>query len=99
MKYRSPIAVFLLPFATLGIYAVYWLVRTKTEMNARGEDIPTAWLFVVPIVNLYWLYRFSQGVDHVTNGTMSTGAAFLFAFFLSTIGYAVIQSSLNGVAS
>ncbi|TFH09626.1 MAG: DUF4234 domain-containing protein [Candidatus Atribacteria bacterium] len=99
MTRRSPIAVFLLPFVTFGFYALFWIVRTKTEMNSRGAGIPTAWLLLIPIVNIYWLYRFAQGVDHVTGGRMSTAAAFLLTLFLGTIGYAVIQSSLNDVAN
>ena len=99
MTRRSPIAVFLLPFVTFGFYALFWFVRTKTEMNSRGAKIPTAWLLLIPIVDIYWLFKFSQGVDHVTGGRMSAAAAFLLSLFLSTIGYAVIQSSLNSVAS
>lgn len=99
MTRRSPIAVFLLPFVTFGFYALFWIVRTKTEMNSRGAGIPTAWLLLIPIASIYWLYKFSQGVDHVTGGIMSTATAFLLSIFLGTIGYAVIQSSLNSAAS
>ena len=43
MKHRSPIAVFLLPLITFGIYSIYWKVKTKGEMNEKGAQIPTAW--------------------------------------------------------
>lgn len=36
MKKRSPIAVLLLPFITLGIYSIVWQVKTKLEMNRSG---------------------------------------------------------------
>jgi len=99
MTRRSPIAVLLLPFVTFGFYSLFWAVRTKTEMNSRGAKIPTAWLLLIPIANFYWLFKFSQGVDHVTGGRMSAAAAFLLSLFLSIIGYAVIQSSLNSAAN
>ncbi|MCX6092536.1 MAG: DUF4234 domain-containing protein [Candidatus Bipolaricaulota bacterium] len=94
---RSPAAVFLLPFVTFGIYALYWLVRTKTELNAAGAKIPTAILLIVPIANLYWLWKFGEGVDYVTDRRMSTGVAFLLVLFLDIIGSAIIQSQLNQV--
>ncbi|MDE3059103.1 MAG: DUF4234 domain-containing protein, partial [Bacteroidota bacterium] len=56
MKKRKPIAVFFLPFITLGIYSIVWYVSTKTEMKQRGADIPTAWLLIIPIADLYWLW-------------------------------------------
>lgn len=47
MKQRSPIAVLLLPFVTLGIYSWYWAVKTKGEMNSLGESVPTAWIWLI----------------------------------------------------
>ena len=52
MKKRNPIAVLLLPFITFGIYAIVWMVKTKGEMVAKGAEIPTAWLIIIPLVNL-----------------------------------------------
>ena len=95
MTKRSPASILLLPFVTFGIYSLYWLVRTKTEMNSAGADIPSAILIIIPIANLYWLWKFGVGVEHVTNGRMSAPVAFLLEFFLGFIGQAVIQSELN----
>lgn len=52
MEKRSPIGVFVLSLVTLGIYGIYWLVKTKGELNQRGASIPTAWLIIVPFVNI-----------------------------------------------
>lgn len=95
MTQRSPLAVFLLSIVTLGIYALVWLVKTKDEMNHQGAEIPTAWLLVIPIVQLYWIWKFAEGVGGVTKGEMSPGLAFVLMLFLGNIGMAVIQSSLN----
>ena len=98
LTHRSPAAVLLLPFVTFGVYALYWLVRTKTEMNAQGAKIPTAWLLIIPIADLYWFWRFSVGVELVTKEKMSAIASFLLCFFLGLIGYAVVQNELNKAA-
>jgi hypothetical protein len=98
MKQRSPIAVFLLPFITFGIYALYWMVITKGEMNSKGAQIPTAWLIIIPFVNIWWMWKYSEGVENVTNGKMSGVLAFILMLLLGTIGYAIIQDSFNKVA-
>jgi len=98
MTKRSPVAVFVLSIITLGIYALYWLVRTKTEMNSSGASIPTAWYLIVPLANIWWYWKFSQGVEEVTHKEMSAGVAFLMLWLLPVIGSAIIQSTLNEVA-
>lgn len=97
MTKRSPVAVFVLSIITLGIYALYWLVRTKTEMNSSGASIPTAWYLIIPLANIWWYWKFSQGVQEVTNKGMSAGVAFLMLWLLPIIGSAIIQSNLNEV--
>lgn len=98
MKKRSPIAVLLLPFVTFGIYSIYWEVSTKIEMNKLGAKIPTAWLIIIPIVNIWWMWKHSEGVELVTKEKMSSVLAFILQFLLGFIGQAIIQDSLNKVA-
>jgi hypothetical protein len=99
MQNRSPIAVALLPFVTLGIYSIYWEVKTKDEMVALGADIPTAWLLIVPIVNIWWLWKYCQGVEKVTSGQMNGVLAFILIYLIGCIGGAIIQDSFNHVAA
>ena len=97
MKNRSPVAVLLLPFITFGIYCLYWAVVTKGEMNKLGATIPTAWLIIVPFVNIWWMWKYSEGVEQVTGEKMSTVLAFILQFLLGFIGQAIIQDSFNKV--
>jgi hypothetical protein len=95
MTSRSPVAVFLLPLVTFGIYGLIWLVKTKDEMNAQGAEIPTAWLLILPVIQLYWMWKFAEGVGKTTREDMGGGLAFILILFTGSIGMAVIQSSLN----
>ncbi len=95
MKNRNPIAVFIFGFITGGLYSLYWNIATKTEMNERGANIPTAWLLIIPFVNIWWLWKWSQGVEHVTNGKMSGVISFVLELFTGPIGDAIIQDSFN----
>src|SRR5258708_7192043 len=98
MKHRSPIAVLLLPFITFGINSWYWIVKTKGEMNRRGAKIPTAWIWLIPIVGgIYWLVKYSQGVELISGGRCSSALAFVFLFVLGVIGHALVQATFNEV--
>lgn len=99
MTERSVGSVVVLTIVTLGIYGIYWAVVTKNEMNAAGAQIPSAWLILVPIVNIWWLWKFCEGVDHVTKGKMSAGVAFILLWLVGLIGTAIVQHSLNKEAA
>jgi hypothetical protein len=97
MTKRSVVAVIILTFITFGIYGIYWFVKTKNEMVARGADVPTGWLLIIPIANIYWYWKWSQGVEHVTRGRSSAAVNFLLVFLLGFIGMAIIQATFNGL--
>lgn len=97
MKHRSPIAVFFLSLFTFGIYAIVWHVKTKGELNRLGAHIPTAWLIIVPFANLYWLWKYSEGVEQVTGGKISAVMALIMLLLLSIVGLAILQSMYNGL--
>jgi hypothetical protein len=95
MKQRSPAAVFLLSLITFGIYALVWEVKTKGELKNLGADIPTAWLLIVPLANLYWVWKYCVGVEKVSNGQISAVLALILMLLLSIVGFAILQSEYN----
>ncbi len=99
MQHRDPIMVILLSIITFGIYYLVWLVTTKNQMNTKGAQIPTAWILIIPLVNIWWYWRFCEGVELVTNKGMQTVIAFLLLWLLGVIGIAIIQNELNKVAT
>ncbi len=90
-------AVFFLSLFTLGIYAFIWHVKTKGELTRLGADIPTSWLLIVPFANLYWIWKYSEGVDKVTGGKVSTVMALLLLLLLSIVGIAILQDKYNNL--
>ena len=99
MKQRSPIAVLLLSFFTCGLYAWYWLVKTKGELNSANKEnphIPTAWIWLIPFIGMiWWTWKYSEGVEKRTKGKCSQVIAFILMFLLGVIGYAIIQDFFN----
>ena len=95
MKHRKPAAVFFLSLITLGIYSLVWHVKTKNEMNKLGASIPTAWLLIVPLANLYWIWKYAEGVEKVSGGKVSAVLALILLLLLSIVGIAILQSEYN----
>ncbi len=98
MTKRNPIVVFLLPLITFGIYGIVWYVKTKGEMIAKGADIPTAWLLIIPIANLFWLWQYGKGVEKISEGKTNAATVFVLMILLGSIGMAVVQNSFNQIA-
>ena len=99
MENRSPASVFFLGIFTAGLYHFIWLVKTKGEMNARGADIPTAWMLILPIVNLIWIWKYCQGVAKVTNGGTSAVMTLLLFLLAGPFGPSILQSQFNKVGA
>lgn len=95
MTKRSVVAVILLNLITCGIYNLYWYVKTKDEMVMQGATIPTGWLLIIPVVNIYWMWKWSEGVEYVTRGKTSAAVSFILMFLLGMIGMAILQSIFN----
>lgn len=95
IKKRNPVWVVIFSIITLGIYFVYWFVKTKEEIKSLGADIPSAWLLIVPIGNLYLLYKyldgFSQYVKKDNNGVLW----FLVAVTVFPFIPVIVQIELN----
>lgn len=98
MKNRSIVAVVLLPFVTFGIYTLYWFVSTKGELNQKGAQIPTAWLLIIPFVNIFWMYKYYEGAEQVTGGKANAVMLFLIGLLVTNlISSAIAQDAYNNL--
>ena len=95
MQKRSVAGVIILTFITFGIYGLIWHVKAKNEMVAEGADIPTAWLLIIPLANIYWYWKWCGGVEYYTRGRLSQAVSFLLSILLGVIGSAIVQDSFN----
>lgn len=98
VKHRNIFLVYLFSIITLGIYALYWTVSTKKEMNGLGAKIPTAWLLIIPIANIYWMYKYCEGFATVVKKDNNTILWFLLYMLVGIVMPALVQSELNKLA-
>ncbi len=85
MEERSIVRVLILSIVTFGIYSILWHFWTTSELNAKGANIPTAWLQIIPIANLYFFYKYYEGAEKVTGGNVNGILYFVLALFVSPV--------------
>lgn len=95
IKHRNIFLVYLFGIITLGIYFLYWFVSTKRDINSKGGEIPTSWLLIVPIANLYWMYKYCEGFSEKIKNDNNTLLWFIVTVVVGIVMPAIIQSELN----
>jgi len=98
VKKRNIVLVYLLTIITFGIYGIYWMVSTKNEMNSLGAKIPTAWLIIIPIANLFWIYKYCEGFAGTVKKDNNSLLWFILYILVGIIMPAIVQSELNKLA-
>jgi len=98
IKHRSPVAVIILSIITFGLYALYWTVKTKGEINSLGAKIPTAWLIIVPIANIYFCYRYMEGFSVYAKKDNNPILWFLLYLVIAPVAMIFVQIELNKLA-
>ncbi len=89
VKHRSLLAITLLTLLTFGVYHIYWYFITKTEMNViNGKDkkVPFFLWFFIPVVNIWWFWRFAGAIEKTTKGNVSRITAFMAPLILGYLG-------------
>lgn len=102
IKHRNVIAIFILFHVTLGIYGLYWLYMTSSELMRynRRDGNPLAWLIMalIPVLNVFaiWLHAVEVEKFSKQDGNEGMGATFLFVLWLAPpIAMMFIQGELN----
>jgi hypothetical protein len=67
--------------------------------NELGADIPTAWLIIIPIANIYWLYKYADGFAKTVKKDNNGVLWFLLFFLVDIVRYAIVQIELNKLAT
>ncbi|MDA3938413.1 MAG: DUF4234 domain-containing protein [Spirochaetia bacterium] len=98
VKNRNIAMVYILSIITFGIYGIYWTVVTKNEINGLGAEIPTAWLIIIPIANIYWMYKYCEGFSEKVKKDNNPILWFVLYILIGIIIPAIVQSELNKLA-
>ncbi len=78
MKKRSIGKMLLLTIVTIGIYRLYWFIKTRAEMKSIADvDIPTPWIFAIP----FFGYVFGIGLLIATSSSTGSNPFGLLIFY------------------
>jgi len=90
---------FLILIATQ-IYFVYWYYKTSVEIRNKGYNIPIFILYFIPLVNFYWLWKYSEGVEGVTKSKLQAIVVFLVNFLAGIpLAPIILQYYYNNVTT
>lgn len=98
VKHRNIVLVYLFIIITFGIYGLYWTISTKNEINSLGAKIPTGWLLIVPIANVYWMYKYCEGFAQNVKKDNNALLWFIVYLLANIVMPAIVQSELNKLA-
>ncbi|MCL2322622.1 MAG: DUF4234 domain-containing protein [Oscillospiraceae bacterium] len=106
---RSPVIVLLLGIVTCGIYYLYWLYITATELKAytnRGDINPGLDLVLCILCfpyQIYWFYKYSKIIyeEQMKLTSVATDNSIinviLSIFGLGIVSAIIMQSDLNNL--
>lgn len=97
IKKRNPVFVLIFSIITFGLYAIYWAVKTKNEINSLGANIPSAWL-LIPMAHFYFWYKYAEGFSTYVKKDNNGILWFLLYLFLSPVAMIIFQVELNKLA-
>ena len=95
IKRRDITLMIVLSIITFGIYIIYWIVSTKAEIKSLGAKIPTAWLIIIPIANIYFLYKYAEGFSRYVKKDNSPILWFLLWLVIFPAAMILMQIELN----
>jgi heme/copper-type cytochrome/quinol oxidase subunit 2 len=73
-----------------------WTVTQPIEiMKAKGIQLPTTWPYFAPFRCYAWLWKFSKGVEAITDRRIRAAGVFASVFFLGIIGFVIIRAIIQ----
>ena len=101
IKNRNVIFVIVATLLTCGIYGIYWIWKTKDEINSLGASIPTMLLILIPFIGgLYFMWKYCEAyAKFVKKDESAALLVFLLWLFIAPIAQYLIQTELNKLAT
>ena len=94
MKHRSLLGITALEVITFGLYSIYGFFITKTEMNTlngQSDRVPFFLWFFIPVINIWWFYRFCKAMHITTKRQLGVWVAFFAPIVLYFVGLFIIN--------
>lgn len=78
------------------VYIFYWLTSTARVLRQNPDaSVPNALLLIVPIANMWWMWRYAQAAEAYTKGKQQAALIFVLIAGLGSIGMGILQDMYN----
>jgi hypothetical protein len=102
VKKRNPLFVIIVSILTGFLYGIYWFYSTRKELNelTNQDTSPILWTLglLVPIVNLYVLWKYCEDVEITSKKAHNKVVLFLAWLVFFPIAQFLTQEELNKLA-
>ena len=81
-----------------GAFGRLWewcVVQPIEEMSAKGIQLPTTWPYFALFGSYGWLWKFSKGIEAITERRIRAAGVFASVFFLGIIGFVIIRAVMQ----
>jgi len=89
------IALFVVPAGLVaGAFGRLWdwcVTQLVEQMKVKGIQLPTTWRYFAPFASYGWLWKFSKGIEAITEGRIRAAGVFAAVFFLGIVGFIIVQ--------
>jgi hypothetical protein len=73
-----------------------WCITQPVEqMKAKGIQLPTTWGHFAPFASYGWLWKYSKGIEAITDRRIRAAGVFAAVFFLGIIGFIIIRYTMH----
>jgi len=73
-----------------------WCITQPVEqMEARGIQLPTTWAYFAPFASYAWLWKYSKGIEAITERRIRAAGAFVSVFLLGFLGFVIIRDAIR----
>jgi len=80
---------------TVGRMWEWCVAQPIEEMKAKGIQLPTTWRYFAPFGSYGWLWKFSKGIEAITDRRIRAAGVFASVFFLGIIGFVIIRAIIQ----
>jgi ACR3 family arsenite efflux pump ArsB len=102
IRRRNLLGQFIVYIVTFGLYMFYWYYSTLDEMakfqGERTESFLWTVGMLIPIVNLFAMWKHASTVDKLTDGKYPAILLWLLWIFLPPALWILVQIELNSMA-
>ena len=93
------LAIFIVPAGLIaGAFGGLWdwcITQPMEQMKVKGIQLPTTWRYFAPFGSYGWLWKFSKGIEAITDRRIRAAGVFASVFFLGFLGFVIIQYTIR----